>query len=318
MSPERFDHLLNLIRPKIEKQYKVCAPIPAEEILEATRQHLVSGDSKQSISYQLKIGKSTMNGIIDESCDAIWESLNEYVKTPITMQDWENIVKDFDEIWNMLHCLRAIDGKHIAMKQSRRSGSLWHNYKGFFSMVLLAICDARSCFSFVDIGEYGSNNDSGIFLNSQMGKLFRESNLNIPPRSKIYESDYEFSHFLVGDEVFPLQDWLLRPFAGSSLVNELRKIFNYRLSKARKVIENTFGILVARWRILQSPIDAVPEKVEKIVLSCITLHNYLRQTDTARYTPFGFIDSENSSRNIGKRAMEGRGQKWYVLKSCNR
>ena len=84
MSPERFDHLLSLIRQKIEKEYKVCPPISAEERLAATLRYLASGDSKQSISYQYKMGKSTINGIIDEVCDAIWESLADYVKTPTT------------------------------------------------------------------------------------------------------------------------------------------------------------------------------------------------------------------------------------------
>ena len=87
MSPERFDHLLSLIRPKIEKEYKVRPPISGEERVVATLQHLASGDSKQSISYQYKMGKSTINGIIDEVCDAIWELLAGFVKTPTTPQD---------------------------------------------------------------------------------------------------------------------------------------------------------------------------------------------------------------------------------------
>ena len=112
MSSERFDHLLSLIRSKIEKEYKVGPPISAEERLAATLRYLGSGDLKQSTSYQYKIGKYTINAIIDEVCDAIWESLADFVKTPTTSQDWEN-VKDFDEIWNMPHCLGAVDGKHI-------------------------------------------------------------------------------------------------------------------------------------------------------------------------------------------------------------
>ena len=100
--------------------------------------------------------------------------------------------------------------------------------------------------------------------------------------------------------MFPLQDWLMPTYPGSSLINGLRKIFNYCLSRARRVIENTFGILVARWRVLQSPIDATPEKVEKIVLACIALLNYLRHADSARYNPSGFIDSEDSTGTIKK------------------
>ena len=92
----------------------------------------------------------------------------------------------------------------------------------------------------------------------------------------------------------------MRPYAGSSLINKLRKTFNYRLSRARRVIEQDFGILVASWRVLQSPIDVTPEKVEKLVLACVALHNYLRQTDSARYTPSGFIYNEDSTGTIKK------------------
>ena len=109
------------------------------------------------------------------------------------------------------------------MRQPKHSGSLWHNYKEFFSVVLLAICYARYCFGFVDVAEYGSNNGSGIFLNSKMGDLFRQSYLNIPPRNKISGGDNELSCFLVGDEIFPLEGWVMRRYAVSSQINELRK-----------------------------------------------------------------------------------------------
>ena len=67
---------------------------------------------------------------------------------------------------------RAIDWKHIRIKAPINNGSLFYNYKGYFSMILMAICDARYVFTLVDIGSYGSNNDSGIFRESAMGKTF--------------------------------------------------------------------------------------------------------------------------------------------------
>ena len=90
----------------------------------------------------------------------------------------------------------------------------------------------------------------------------------------------------------------MRPFSGKSLINEKRKIFNYRLSRARRIIENTFGILVARWRIFQGPIEGTPERVEKYILATIALHNYLRQTDNACYNPAGFVDSVDSTGEL--------------------
>ena len=162
-------------------------------------------------------------------------------------------------------------------------------------MVFLAICDARYCFSFVDVDEYGSNNDSGVLSNSQMGKLFKYNEVNIPNPSEIEGTDIELPYFLVGDEMFPLNNWLMRPFSGKSLINEKHKIFNYRLSRAHRIIENTFGILVARCRTFQRPIEGTPEQVGKYILATIALHNYLKQTGNACYTSVGFVDSMDST-----------------------
>ena len=64
------------------------------------------------------------------------------------------------------------------------------------------------------------------------------------------------------------------------------------------MIENAFGILSARWRIFNRPIRASVENVERFVLAAMALHNYLRQTNNASYTPNGFVDSENNNGSI--------------------
>ena len=95
----------------------------------------------------------------------------------------------------------------------------------------------------VDVGQYGSNNDS-VLLNSEMGQRFEEDSLDIPPPEKVQGCQVEkLPYYLVGDEIFPLKTWLMRPFPGER--SEDQRIYNYRLSRARRVIENTFGILVA-------------------------------------------------------------------------
>ena len=93
---------------------------------------------------------------------------------------------------------------------------------------------------------------------------------------------------LVGDEAFPLQSWLLRPYPGQG-IPEKQRIFNYRLSRSRRVIENAFGILAARWRVFMQLIQSTVEKTDRIVKATICLHNFLRQTNGAGYCPMGFV-----------------------------
>ena len=78
---------------------------------------------------------------------------------------------------------------------------------------------------------------------------------------------------------------------------EDKAIFNYRLSRARRVIENSFGILAARWHIFHRPIIADPTKVVLYIQAAIALHNFLRGTESS-YCPPGFTDGEDGSGNI--------------------
>ena len=91
---------------------------------------------------------------------------------PSSVEDWMKTTKDFETIWNMPHVLGALDGKHIRNQCPPNTGTLFHDYKGFFSIVLLAICDAKYNFRLTDIGQYGSNKDIGVLANNTMGKKF--------------------------------------------------------------------------------------------------------------------------------------------------
>jgi len=68
---------------------------------------------------------------------------------------WKKVSDVFFDKWQFPNCLGAIDGVHIRIKAPPRSGSEFFNYKGFFSIVLLGVCDAEYKFTWVDIRQYG-------------------------------------------------------------------------------------------------------------------------------------------------------------------
>lgn len=115
----------------------------------------------QSIAWSYKLGKTTVRNIILETCEVIWRLLSPvYVSEP-TESQYKDIANDFFNMWNIPNCVGAIDGKHIAIKCPAKSGSLYFNYKKFFSIVLMAACDAKYTFTAVSIGSYGSQSDGG-------------------------------------------------------------------------------------------------------------------------------------------------------------
>ena len=79
--------------------------------------------------------------------------------------------------------------------------------------------------------------------------------------------------------------------------------------------------MVSRWRIFQKPIESTPERIEKIVLATVAVHDYFNQTDKAHYTPAGFIDSEivlvRLLQDNGERISPTTFKKFVLLETQN-
>ena len=104
------------------------------------------------------------------------------------------------------------------MRNTRKTGTLYHNYKGFFSLVLLAICDARYCFTLFDVGQYGSSNNCGVLNNSEMGHRFQNGQLNLSDSEYLEGCNFDpLPYFLIGDGISSIRTCLFDQIQGNGV-----------------------------------------------------------------------------------------------------
>ena len=185
-----------------------------------------------SLSFEFRMGRSTVCGIVKEVCDVLWDVLQpEFVKMPSNVEEWLGVSRQYEQIWNFPNCIGAIDGKHIIIQAPSNGGSSFYNYKGTHSVVLLAVCDAHYRFIMVDIGDAGRHSDGGILSNSEFGKGLERNSLFLPPDRPLPGMSTFVPYVVVGDEAFPLKNHMMRPYPGKNLT-DAQAVYNYRLSRA--------------------------------------------------------------------------------------
>ena len=122
-------------------------------------------------------------------------------------EKWLEVAERFHALCNVPNCIRSLDGKHIRMKAPPNSGSAYINYKGYYSIVLLALVDADGLFLTIDVGEYGRNSDGRGLQVSALGQAIQlqREDLNLPEPSPFPGETRPVPYYFVADEAFPLK-----------------------------------------------------------------------------------------------------------------
>lgn len=231
---------------------------------------------------------------------AKYEALLFIFQIPASPEEWLRVANEFEEKWNFPHCVGAMDGKHIIIQAPFHSGSDFFNYKSNFSIVLFALVDADYNFIFLDVGCQGRISDGGVFKNTSLYKKLEKNNLGFPEDSMLCGLNKIMPYVFVADEAFPLTNRIMKPFSGMHGKGTIERVFNFRLSRARRIVENAFGISSAVFRVLRKPMLLEPEKAQTIVMAIVCLHNFLRKSHSSRnvYTPQGTFDQEDEHGNL--------------------
>ncbi|KAK3931751.1 Protein ALP1-like [Frankliniella fusca] len=302
MTPECFDRLLALIMPFIRK-YSWRKPIPPGERLAITLRYLASGDSQTSLSFLFRVSNQAISKIVLETTSVIWSVLKKTVFPKLDRDLWLKTAAEFEVMWNIPHCLGAVDGKQVYIKAFPHSGSRWFGYKKRHCMTFMGVSNAKHQFIIVESGASGKRSDANIFHRSNFASKLIHGQLNIPPSCPVSGLTENLPFFFVGDNAYPKSGNFAVPFKGMSLKDE-EMVYNYRLSRARRVVENAFGILCARFRIMFRPIEGSPSLVRSIILCCLALHNMHLQDEESvppaarKYKPFKYADFYREDRSV--------------------
>ena len=141
------------------------------------------------------------------------------------------------------------------------------------------------------VGMNGWHSDGSVMSHTEFYRRLTNGTLRLPPAQDNVEG---LNFVFVADEAFALGEHLLKPFPMRNLTPEQR-IFNYRLSRARRVVENAFGILYSSFRLFLTAINLAEYKLNHVVLCCCVLHNYLRR-NAANYIGSGHTDDPSGGR----------------------
>lgn len=186
-------------------------------------------------------------------------------------------LKYIEKRWNFPNGIGAVDGKRIIIQQPGKSGSHYYDYKGHNSLILLAAVGPQYEILWADVGANGRVSDGTVWQKCALKKALTAENnsLNLPQPKRLPGRRKPVPFVFTGDDAFALSTYMMNiPYPQSGLDTE-KRIFNYRLSRNRRISENAFGIMANRWRILRLAFLLSPEKVTQLTLAIITLYNFL-------------------------------------------
>ena len=166
----------------------------------------------------------------------------------------------------------ALDGNHIAIRCPKNSGSLYYNYKGFYSIVLMALVDADYKFIWVEAGAHGSASDAQLFQASELREAIESGGIGFPAADPLPNDNRDMPYFIIGDDAFPLRTWMMKPFSRRNMDHN-----EHRLSRARRIVENVFDILANQFAILLTTLHQCTETVEEIVLAYCTQNIFTKK-----------------------------------------
>ena len=267
-----FDYICGIVSLDIQRQNtRFRQAIPVQKRVAIALWRLGSGNSYRSTAITFGIGKSSAIKICHSFSEAINRRKNDFISLPVHEDDIKETISKFEEKLDFPHVVGAIDGTHVEIKAPLLNPADYFNRKQKYSIVTQAVTDSRMLFLDVSTGWPGSIHDARVL---RLSGVFREiENGTILTRPVTVINRTNVRPLILGDPAYPLRPWLMTPFPAGGVLTAAQQRFNYRLSKARVIIERAFGKLKSRWRCLLKQLEESTDRVPQTIITCCILHN---------------------------------------------
>ena len=264
--------LSHQLRPFIQKQntkYRLAIPVVVR--VACTLFKLAHATNTRSCSEMFAIGMSTVSNVIHETCRAINIVLRHEIAWP-TGNRLLQVQSDFKVLCGLPGVGGAIDGTHIHISKPRVGPEAYFYFKTHgYTLNCQAVVDSRKVFLDLFLGMPGSTNDSRMLRRSSLYQLAMRGELFPPSLGR-----EGFPPYLLGDSGYPNLPWLVTPHRGNNLTM-LEALYNMKLRRGRRVVENAFGILKMTWRELLGKSELNVVYMPDVITACAILHNILRK-----------------------------------------
>ncbi len=272
MSKRTFDYLCLELSPAIKKKdTPMRKAIGVQQRIAITLWYLASNSDFRTIAHLFGVSKASVCLLIKNVCAAIVDILlPKYISIPYG-EELRNVIDGFSNSFGFPQCAGAVDGTHIPIISPVEFPADYYNRKGFHSILMQGTVNHMGRFMDINIGWPGRVHDARVFINSSLYKKGDAGTLF--PDWKRTISGQDIPVVVLGDPAYPLLPWLLKAYPDNGNLTCQQKLFNYRLSKARVVVEHAYGRLKGRWRCLLTRNNTCLRDLPCLVAACCVLHN---------------------------------------------
>ncbi|CAJ0603086.1 unnamed protein product [Cylicocyclus nassatus] len=278
--PNEFEDLYESIGGRLQHPSTHAGPINGRQRLMIYLRFVAFGGTFVSFALAAGCGRETVSAIVAEVTDVIIDELHEIAFPPLTRERLQAIANATHDRYDYPRAVGFMDGKHVRIEKPAHSGSSYWNYKNYYSIILLAICDCDYRILLYDVGAAGRAGDAGVYRSSAI-KEFLDANDHLFPPTEDLDRVGPVQYHILVDGGFGQDLRFVRPYRDAEADTPEKRRFNSRHSRARRMIESTFGILARRFQILMHPMQVDPARAARIVKALLILHNLLpRRQDT--------------------------------------